>query len=60
MVTVDEGKVMLDRDGYKMLDIRPFKAYDRGGRHGAVSAARSGSYATAAKAVEPWRGGREE
>ena len=32
----------------------------RGGRHGAVSAARSGSYATAAKAVEPWRGGREE
>ena len=29
MVTVDEGKVMLDRDGYKMLDIRPFKAYDR-------------------------------
>ena len=29
MVTVEEGKNMLDRDGYKMLDVRPFKAYDR-------------------------------
>ena len=27
--TVEEAKEMLDREGYKMLDIRPFKAYDR-------------------------------
>ena len=29
MKTVDEAKELLDRQGYKMLDIRPFKAYDR-------------------------------
>ena len=29
MKTVEEAKEMLDREGYKMLDIRPFKAYDR-------------------------------
>ena len=27
--TVEEAKELLDRQGYKMLDIRPFKAYDR-------------------------------
>ena len=29
MKTVDEAKELFDRQGYKMLDIRPFKAYDR-------------------------------
>ena len=29
MQSVDECKELLDRGGYKMLDIRPWKAYDR-------------------------------